>query len=783
MAKNDLLIRIAADISSLDKATRAAVSKIQGMANDLNAVGSRLAIGITAPLAGLATVTLRAAGELDALRRGLDTVTGSSQETATQMARLRELAKLPGLGLPEAIRGSINLQTLGFSAKNAESIIREFGNALASVGRGREDLDEVIRQLGQMASRGKVTADNLKPIIERVPQAAAIIKREFGTIDTEVLQKMGVSADDFIRILRDGLGQLPRSTGGIKNDFQNLRDSIEQAAGAVGETLIPIAKRAIDTAIVPMLEKVQQLAKRFQELPGPVQDAAIGLGVFVAAIGPALLVIGQMTEGILALSKAYTALKASALLSGAGATLLRAAPWVALTAALGYTVSSLNNTKDAMDRVAKASERQRDAIHAVSADINLQKYGLIEARNGHDLLLTGILNHVDAMNESTAATSENAKSFDAVAAAAAKTEKAISKFAGMSKSILDSTMRSSIEDSTRELERMQDMSERAAETLEKGAGLAALSVEMLNGNLEASQYAIDRLTDPGMSDLVSGMNRAQQAAESLSEALQTATRINLSDSIKNSKMDAGIDAAADAIDRGTKRAGDSSERFSRQVSLVLNDVARDVTDLIFKGGKLKDVMMGTFENIGRALLRSAIESQLQRIMTLVTGLISKIPGLSKIAGAVFSGGTNAAGGAVSAAGSAAGSVGSVGSIGGIAGKAVGSGLSAAVGLAASIGTFASSVFGNFQNAAMNKSLDLIVNHTLRTANQLIEGLQPQVNRYLPYLEMIHQRMVEQIATGGNNLATAGGPVTINFYGSNGDYERFMRELKLRGVIR
>jgi hypothetical protein len=99
------------------------------------------------------------------------------------------------------------------------------------------------------------------------------------------------------------------------------------------------------------------------------------------------------------------------------------------------------------------------------------------------------------------------------------------------------------------------------------------------------------------------------------------------------------------------------------------------------------------------------------------GIASQVPGLPgasvPLPGNIPIGGAGGAGGAAGAAGAG---------IGGIVNVVTGA-ISAVSG-----------VISNFQFYAMNKSLDLIVQHTLRIANQLIDGIQPQINAYLPKLK-------------------------------------------------
>src|SRR5262249_39711412 len=141
---------------------------------------------------------------------------------------LKEIAKLPGLNLKDATEGYIRLRAVGTGAEEAKKQLSAFGNALATVGKGSADLNGVITQLVQMSAKTKVVAEDLKPIMERVPQVAKILQEAYGTIDTEQLQKAGKTTQEVINTIISGLQKLPPVSGGLANSFENLSDSIDQ---------------------------------------------------------------------------------------------------------------------------------------------------------------------------------------------------------------------------------------------------------------------------------------------------------------------------------------------------------------------------------------------------------------------------------------------------------------------------------------------------------------------------------------------------------------------------
>ena len=365
----DLKVRISADSSpftkaigevngALDKAlskSNQATAGFKKFGDQLSSIGNTLSVGVTLPVIALGAAVVNSAANMDSLKRGLIAVSGSAAEAERQFVGLKEVAKLPGLGLKEAVQGSINLQALGNSAEQSQRILKVFGNALATVGRGREDLAESIRQLGQLGARGHVTADNLKPLIERIPQLATIIKEKFGAEalgdPAKVFKQLGVDSKQFIEVILTELGKLPMVTGGAKNAIENFKDTVDQTAARIGEKLLPAVE-----ALLPKLENfikaIADTADEFTKLSPEVQLAGLAFTAAAVAAGPLLVVAGSLVS-------AYTTVTAA--FSGAGIAATALAP------ALGALVLAFQYGKDVQAIIEAFKEFKFQATALVGA--------------------------------------------------------------------------------------------------------------------------------------------------------------------------------------------------------------------------------------------------------------------------------------------------------------------------------------------------------------------------------------------------------------------------------
>lgn len=268
--------------------------KMQSAGSAVAQFGAAWTASVTLPIVAVGRASVDAYVRLDSLRRGLEAVMGSASATKKEMLLLRDVAKLPGMGMEEALQGSLNLQAVGYTAEEARTYLLQFGNAIATVGGGKEQLQGVVYQLTQMAGKAKVTAEDIKPIINNAPIVARLMREVYGTTDTEAIQKMGVAPREFIDAIVQQLSRLERVTGGPKNALENLSDSATLALAKIGESLSS-AIDATTSLLSDALQVVETLATRFGELPEPIKNMAASIGVAAAAMGPLLLGVGGLT--------------------------------------------------------------------------------------------------------------------------------------------------------------------------------------------------------------------------------------------------------------------------------------------------------------------------------------------------------------------------------------------------------------------------------------------------------------------------------------------------------
>ncbi len=266
--------------------------QMENTARALSTVGTTLTVGLTAPLLALGRQAIKTTVQLDGLKRGLVAVSGSSAEADKQLKRLETAAKLPGLGFQQAIQGTIRLQAAGIAAQKSEKALIAMGGALATVGKGKAQLDLVTLALSQIATKSKVSAEEINQLKEQLPQIGEWMKTAFGTADTELIQKAGIAPKAFLAALIDTAAKSKQTTAGLRDDFDNATDSIERSLDRLGQNIAPKAARFL-TALA---DKAEELSTAFGKLPRGSQDLLVTLGLVGLSAGPGLAAIGAIAQ-------------------------------------------------------------------------------------------------------------------------------------------------------------------------------------------------------------------------------------------------------------------------------------------------------------------------------------------------------------------------------------------------------------------------------------------------------------------------------------------------------
>jgi len=293
-----LLIKLSGDISDYQSKMGQAAKIADDTGKILTNVGDKLlgagrmmTAGVTMPLVGIAGAAVNAASNLDEAMNKVQVVFGESAEVVEEFA-------------------SRSATSLGISERAALGATGTFGNLFLTMGLGQEPAAQMSMDLTTLAA-DLASFNNLDPQI-------VLDKLRSGLVgEVEPLRTLGVSLSEVTvqeKALEMGLaetaeeltqadklmaryqlimeqtttaqGDFARTADGVANSTRIVRAQVEDAAAALGEQLLPYAKE--------LLQWASGMIERFQALSPEQQQQIVQYGAIAAAIGPVLMISGQL---------------------------------------------------------------------------------------------------------------------------------------------------------------------------------------------------------------------------------------------------------------------------------------------------------------------------------------------------------------------------------------------------------------------------------------------------------------------------------------------------------
>lgn len=297
MAK-DLNVSLGLLAENFKRGLKQAGRDLRKFGRQTEAIGRNLTNSLSVPLAGAGLAAIKSAADFDRLRGQLESVVGDAGLAADQIQRLKKIAEEPGLGFEQAIKASARLQALKLSSEQAEATIQAFGKAVARSGGGAAEFDGAITALGQIISKGKISAEEINQLNERIFEIRPALEAAFGTSNSEELQKLGISSEEFVAKITGEFAKLPPVQKTLFTAFENLAIGAKSFFAEIGNGINEIFN--VQDAVTRFTDFLTRLGDRFRELDPAIKKTILQVAAIAVAIGPVILGVGTLATGLTA---------------------------------------------------------------------------------------------------------------------------------------------------------------------------------------------------------------------------------------------------------------------------------------------------------------------------------------------------------------------------------------------------------------------------------------------------------------------------------------------------
>jgi TP901 family phage tail tape measure protein len=362
----------------------------------------------------------------------------------------------------------------------------------------------------------------------------------------------------------------------VSGNLTLLWNRVKDVAITLGEALLPMIRATI-SALDSLIPLIEGMAEGFVALPVPVQATAVGLLAVAAAAGPLLIVIGQMSLAVSALTGAFAAKGLAARTAGSALAGLGAS-FPTVTAAAGALTAKLALSTTTVSGLSLVFGALGQAVAVAGAAFVGWKIGrwIGEATGLTDVVerLTGrIMGLTQAQIDAGMAARKHVEAVDALAVSLeALAARDLAKFAGASQEAAKRAreLAENLPEAVKQSDRLADAVRRLSasgqltpsvmsEVAKQSRGLAAAGVELppVLANIVRSFEKIAEEAPPAGNGIGGVGSDAEDAAESIK-------KLN--------------DALHDLDVRNFKRMQEDQENFSRTLEVGTDRVAKGIID-------------------------------------------------------------------------------------------------------------------------------------------------------------------------------------------------------------
>lgn len=257
------------------EATKRALRK--GLGQDALDASESIATGLAAAAAGMAALgvaSVKLASDMQSSRKAFTHLMGDAQQAEKFLADLASFAADTPFELPGIVNASKRLLAFGFAAQDIIPIMAAVGDAVSLMGGGQEAIDGVIRSIGQIQAKGKLSAEEINQLAERNINAWKYVAEELGVSVPEAMkltEKGAVDSTTAINgIIRGMQREFKGGMEGLSKEIPGLLSTIKDNARSVMTEVGDSITKALD-----LQPKLQNLATYLSQFASYVKSNGI----------------------------------------------------------------------------------------------------------------------------------------------------------------------------------------------------------------------------------------------------------------------------------------------------------------------------------------------------------------------------------------------------------------------------------------------------------------------------------------------------------------------------
>jgi len=357
---SSLVVRIAADITDLNRKLTAAEKSVLRSARKIEGAGEKLTMAVTLPFVAMSAALAKGAADdaasLKKMGRAFGTATADMERWVSQM--MKAVPATDGEIRQLAVSVNTMLRSMGMGAQSAQQMTRAIGQLAADLaaftpGATIEGAADALGKALAGKTRGLM---QFGVAIDDADVRAKAYAMGIGKLKGELSDSARIQATWALILDRTKAqqGEAARTAGDAANAHKFFMQALDELADTAGGHVLPAFDRIV--------RGLTSMVKWFTELPAGVRTTTFALGALAAVVGPMMKLVGVVAR----LGVALKGLSIASVLTN---------PVTMAIAALGGLAYWLYRSGD-------ASRKAKQDIDSYTASLNLMNLAQLTAEAG-----------------------------------------------------------------------------------------------------------------------------------------------------------------------------------------------------------------------------------------------------------------------------------------------------------------------------------------------------------------------------------------------------------------
>ena len=295
-ADGEISYKVSVDGKEAEKTINNLSKSADGLASKFTSFGTKMTVGVTAPLTALATAGVKYNATMESYLANLTTLLGGNQQEAQKLLdTLKEMANTTPYEAQDLVKATQKMMAFGISADDSLKYLQMLGDVAMG---DAFKMDSLTLAFSQISASGRASMEDINQMIDQGFNPLTIIAQKTGESMGDLRDRVSAGQVSFEEIA--GAFETATSKGGTfyqsmdkasqttEGKISSLKDAFGSALGSMTEALLPFVTDAV--------EGLTKVANWFSNLDDNGKRTVLTLAGIALAIGPITSAIGGLIK-------------------------------------------------------------------------------------------------------------------------------------------------------------------------------------------------------------------------------------------------------------------------------------------------------------------------------------------------------------------------------------------------------------------------------------------------------------------------------------------------------